>query len=166
MTPLFRHLARRIQHEGPLTVADFMAEALGNPKHGYYMTADRFGAAGDFITAPEISQMFGELIGVWCADCWDRLGRPAPFALVELGPGRGTLMADALRALGRVLPDFTAAAQLHLVETSPVLRRRQHQTLAAWSPVWHHRLTDVPAGLPMMLVANEFFDALPMHRFN
>ena len=165
MSALFTHLARRITHEGPLTVADFMAEALGNPKHGYYTTADRFGAAGDFITAPEISQMFGELIGLWCADCWDRLGRPTAFALVELGPGRGTLMADALRAVSALLPAFAAAARLHLVETSPVLRRRQGEALARWQPIWHDHVAEIPEGLPLLLVANEFFDALPVRQF-
>ena len=165
MTALLRHLARRIRHEGPLAVADFMAEALGNPKHGYYITADRFGVRGDFITAPEISQMFGELIGLWCADCWDRLGRPDPFALVELGPGRGTLMADALRAVAGLLPAFAAAARLHLVETSPVLRRRQGEALGRWNPAWHDHFGDIPGGSPLLLVANEFFDALPVRQF-
>ena len=164
MTALLKLLARRIGHEGPLTVADFMAEALGNPKHGYYITADRFGAAGDFVTAPEISQMFGELLGLWCADCWDRLGRPAPFTLVELGPGRGTLMADALRAVSGVLPAFAEAARLHLVETSPLLRRRQGEALARWRPLWHDHLAEIPEG-PLLLLANEFFDALPVRQF-
>ncbi|MEI6558755.1 MAG: SAM-dependent methyltransferase [Rhodospirillaceae bacterium] len=165
MTALLRHLARRIRLEGPLTVADFMAEALGNPRHGYYITADRFGAAGDFITAPEISQMFGELIGLWCADCWDRLGRPAEVTLVELGPGRGTLMADALRAMSGVLPAFADAVRLHLVETSPLLRRRQDEALARWTPVWHDSLSEIAEGPPLLLVANEFFDALPVRQF-
>ena len=165
MTDLLRHLARRIANDGPLTVAEFMAEALGHPRHGYYITRDRFGAAGDFVTAPEISQMFGELVGLWCADFWDRLGRPAEFVLAELGPGRGTLMADALRGLAGVLPAFTSAARLHLVETSPVLRRRQGEALAGWRPTWHDRLADVPAGPPLLLVANEFFDALPVRQF-
>ncbi|MGH6717741.1 MAG: SAM-dependent methyltransferase, partial [Alphaproteobacteria bacterium] len=104
MTPLAEILARRIAMTGPITVAAFMAEALGHPRHGYYMTADPFGAAGDFVTAPEVSQMFGELIGLWVADVWQGLGAPAPFRLIELGPGRGTLMADLLRALA-VVPE-------------------------------------------------------------
>ena len=98
MNALGRLLAKRIALHGPITIADYMAEALGHPKHGYYMTRDVFGAAGDFITAPDISQMFGELIGLWCVEVWEGMGRPAPFNLVELGPGRGALMADALRA--------------------------------------------------------------------
>ena len=161
---LLAHLGRRIRLEGPLSVADFMMEALGHPRFGYYLTADRFGAAGDFITAPEISQMFGELIGLWCADTWERLGRPDPVMVVELGPGRGTLMADALRAVARVMPAFVAAARVHLVETSPVLRQRQAEALARHRPVWHDRLAEVPEG-PVLVIANEFFDALPVRQF-
>lgn len=161
---LAHHLARRILAEGPLSVAAFMAEALGHPRLGYYMRRDPFGVAGDFTTAPEISQMFGELLGLWSVDCWMRLGRPAPFALVELGPGRGTLMADALRAAALV-PAFLAAARVHLVETSPALRDIQRTRLAAAGvPVtWHDRLEAVPAG-PAVLLANEFFDALPVRQ--
>ncbi|MEI6985435.1 MAG: SAM-dependent methyltransferase [Rhodospirillaceae bacterium] len=157
--------------EGPLSVATFMMEALGHPRYGYYMTADRFGAAGDFVTAPEISQMFGELIGLWCADYWERLGRPDPLLLVELGPGRGTLMADALRAVSQVLPDFVAAVRIHLVETSPLLCLRQAAALAPYmklvrcAPAWHDRLADVPEAQPLLVIANEFFDALPVRQF-
>ena len=150
--PLLALLQRRIRLDGPLTVAEFMMAALSHPRHGYYMTADRFGAGGDFVTAPEISQVFGELIGLWCAQCWDQLGRPDPVVLVELGPGRGTLMADALRAVSGVLPAFIAACRLALVETSPVLRRRQEGALAGFAPVWHDRLTEVACG-PLLLVA-------------
>lgn len=161
---LAAHLRRRIRAEGPLTVAAFMAEALGHPEHGYYVTADRLGAAGDFVTAPEISQMFGELIGLWCADTWARLGAPAPVALAELGPGRGTLMADALRAL-RVVPAFRAALSLHLVETSPVFRRLQALRLGEVAqPVWHDDVGTLPDG-PLLVIANEFFDALPIRQF-
>ncbi|HYG84961.1 MAG TPA: SAM-dependent methyltransferase [Azospirillum sp.] len=156
-------LARRIALEGPLTVGAFMAEALGHPRHGYYMKQDPFGVAGDFITAPEVSQMFGELIGLWCADAWQRLGMPSTIHLIELGPGRGTLMADALRAAS-ILPAFRAALQVHLVETSPVLRDRQRATLAPLAqPTWHDRLDDVPDG-PSLVIANEFFDALPVRQ--
>jgi NADH dehydrogenase [ubiquinone] 1 alpha subcomplex assembly factor 7 len=162
--PLLALLQRRIRLEGPLTVADFMMEALCHPRHGYYTTSDPFGVAGDFITAPEISQMFGELIGLWCAQCWDQLGRPNPVTLAELGPGRGTLMADALRAVSGVLPAFTSACRIVLVETSPVLRRRQAEALAAYAPTWQDRLAEVPDG-PLLLVANEFFDALPIRQF-
>ncbi|MBI1207645.1 MAG: class I SAM-dependent methyltransferase [Azospirillum sp.] len=140
-----------------------MAEALLHPRHGYYTTGDPFGAAGDFVTAPEISQMFGELVGLWCADTWDRLGRPDPVHLVELGPGRGTLMQDALRAV-RVAPAFRAALRLHLVEASPALRARQAEVLAGAAPTWHDGLDRLPDG-PLLIVANEFFDALPIRQF-
>ena len=162
---LARLLARRILIDGPLSVGAFMAEALGHPRFGYYMRRDPFGSGGDFTTAPEISQMFGELVGLWCVDSWARLGGPGPFHLVELGPGRGTLMADALRAAA-VLPLFRDNATVHLVETSPALRERQRQTL---QPIlgdaiqWHDRLEDVPDG-PTILIANEFFDALPIRQ--
>lgn len=162
-TPLLDLIARRIAAEGPMPVSEYMALCLGHPRHGYYMTRDPLGARGDFTTAPEISQMFGELLGAWAADSWMRLGGPTPVALVELGPGRGTLMADALRATARV-PGFHAALRLHLVETSPVLRARQAAALSPFGPTWHDRLADVPPG-PMILLANEFFDALPIRQF-
>ncbi|MDX1575401.1 MAG: SAM-dependent methyltransferase, partial [Kiloniellales bacterium] len=160
--PLLLKLARRITEDGPLGVADFMAAALTDPDHGYYMGRDPLGAAGDFITAPEVSQMFGELIGLWCAETWARLGAPASVALVELGPGRGTLMADALRA-ARQVPAFAAALQVHLVEISPSLRSRQEVVLADAEPTWHETLAEVP-DLPLLLIANEFFDALPVRQ--
>jgi NADH dehydrogenase [ubiquinone] 1 alpha subcomplex assembly factor 7 len=161
--PLLAHLARRIGADGPMSVAAYMEEALFHPRWGYYATRDPLGARGDFVTAPEISQVFGELIGLWCAALWQRLGAPDPVHLVELGPGRGTLMRDALRA-ARVVPDFARAARLHLVELSPVLRAAQAHALAAAAPAWHDDLATVPAG-PMLLVANEFLDALPIRQF-
>jgi NADH dehydrogenase [ubiquinone] 1 alpha subcomplex assembly factor 7 len=160
---LGRLIARRIALTGPISVADFMAEALGHPRLGYYRRALPVGAAGDFTTAPEISQMFGELIGAWLAERWLAMGRPAAVNLVELGPGRGTLMADALRAT-RGVPGFHAALTLHLVETNAPLRALQAEALAAWRPTWHERFDEVPAG-PLLLVANEFFDALPVRQF-
>ena len=156
-------LARRISRQGPITVADFMSAALGHPRLGYYRTRDAIGASGDFVTAPEISQMFGELIGLWCAESWRQLGRPDPFLLVELGPGRGTLIRDALRAASRV-PGFVTAARLHLVESNEVLRRQQAALELPIAPTWHDTLDDVPAG-PVVAVANEFFDALPIRQF-
>jgi SAM-dependent MidA family methyltransferase len=138
-----------------------MALCLGHPQHGYYTTRDPLGAAGDFTTAPEISQMFGEMIGLWLAQVWVDAGRPAPFRLVELGPGRGTLMADALRA-ARAAPGFVQAADLWLVETSPTLRAAQARRLP--HAQWVDRLEAVPAG-PCLLVANEFLDALPVRQF-
>ena len=163
MTSVAEIIARRIRAAGPLTVADFMLEAMQHPRLGYYATRDPLGAAGDFITAPEMSQIFGELIGLWCAEVWARMGGPDPVLLVELGPGRGTLMADALRALA-VAPDFRRALRLHLVETSPALRALQARTLATAAPTWHERLDAVPAA-PLLLVANEFLDALPIRQF-
>ena len=163
MTPLARTLARRIAQTGPITVADFMAECLMHPEHGYYATRDPFGAAGDFTTSPEISQMFGELLGLALAQAWLDRGAPAPAALAELGPGRGTLMADVLRAT-RAVPGFVAAMQVHLVEASPVLRSRQAETLAGHAPCWHDTAAELP-DLPLFLLANEFLDALPIRQF-
>ena len=128
MTPLAALLIRRIQHGGPITLADYMADCLMHPAHGYYATRDPFGQGGDFTTAPEISQVFGELLGLCLAQTWLDQGAPSAFTLAELGPGRGTLMADVLRATARV-PGFHAAARVHLVETSPTLRARQRSTL-------------------------------------
>ena len=163
MTPLARLLAQRIRETGPITVADYMAECLLHPVHGYYTTRDPFGAAGDFTTAPEISQMFGELLGLALAQAWLDRGSPAPFTLAELGPGRGTLMADLLRATKAVL-GFHAAARITLVEASPRLREVQAATLSAYAPRWLDRLEDLPEA-PLFLVANEFLDALPIRQF-
>ncbi|AAV94212.1 SAM-dependent methyltransferase [Ruegeria pomeroyi] len=156
-------LLERIAQQGPLSLADYMAECLLHPEYGYYTTRDPLGVAGDFTTAPEISQMFGELIGLALAQAWMDQGRPAPFTLVELGPGRGTLMADALRAT-RAVPGFHEAARLWLVEASPVLRATQAQALAGHDPQWCDTVSDLPAG-PLFGVANEFFDALPVRQF-
>ena len=162
MNELSLLLAQRIRATGPLGIADFMQEALLHPRLGYYTTRDPLGARGDFITAPEVSQVFGELIGLWCADAWDKMGRPGRIVLAELGPGRGTLMADALRAL-RAVPDLGRALSLHLVETSPVLRRSQAALLAGASPSWHDSIAGLPEG-PLILIANEFLDALPIRQ--
>jgi SAM-dependent MidA family methyltransferase len=156
-------LLRRIRHDGPISVAEYMTDCLTHPTLGYYTTRDPLGLAGDFVTAPEISQMFGELLGLALAQSWLDQGSPARFVLAELGPGRGTLMADILRAT-RGVPGFHAAAELVLVEASPVLRAEQAQRLAAFSPRWLAEVTDLPDG-PLWLVANEFFDALPIRQF-
>ena len=163
MTPLGAEIARIIAIEGPMPVSRYMALCLQHPRRGYYVTRDPLGR--DFVTAPEISQVFGELIGLWCADSWSRLGRPDPVALVELGPGRGTLMADLLRA-ARIVPAFRAALRVHLVETGPVLRERQRAALRdSGVPVaWHDGVAEVPEG-PLIVVANEFLDALPVRQF-
>lgn len=166
MTPLASLLVERIREGGPITVADYMAECLLHPVHGYYTTRDPFGAAGDFTTAPEISQMFGELLGLALAQAWLDRGAPSSFTLAELGPGRGTLMADMLRAT-RGVPGFHQAAQLVLVEASPTLRQRQAETLSRITgpaPKWLTHVEDLPDA-PLFLVANEFLDALPIRQF-
>ncbi|PXW55712.1 class I SAM-dependent methyltransferase [Chelatococcus asaccharovorans] len=163
-TPLGRELKQLIALHGPISVEAFMAVCLGHPRHGYYMTRDPLGASGDFVTAPEISQMFGELLGLWAAETWRLMGAPATVNLVELGPGRGTLMADTVR-VARVVPGFREALAIHLVETSPVLRARQEATLAdAGDVVWHASVDTLPDG-PAIILANEFFDALPVRQF-
>jgi len=162
VTPLEKLLRQMIEQEGPMRLDRYMGLCLGHPQHGYYMTRDPLGEAGDFVTAPEISQMFGELIGIWCATQWQAMGSPRSFNLIELGPGRGSLMADALRA-GKVMPGFVPAAHVHLVEMSPVLRRMQQEKLGALV-TWHDSLTAVPGG-PAIIIANEFFDALPIRQF-
>ena len=164
MSALKTILLQEIATHGPMSLAAYMQRALTDPQHGYYMQRRPFGTpdadGGDFITAPEVSQMFGELIGAWLADLWDRMGRPAPFCLAELGPGRGTLMADIMRAAS-VLPGFDMAAQVHFVEVSPALREAQKQAVP--KATWHDDITTLPA-LPTLMIANEFFDALPIHQ--
>ncbi len=162
MTPLADLLIRRIQATGPISLADYMAECLLHPQHGYYATRDPFGAGGDFTTAPEISQMFGELLGLCLAQTWLDQGAPARFTLAELGPGRGTLMADVLRAT-KAVPGFHAAAQVLLVEASQTLRARQRITLSDHPVDWASQIT--PTETPLYLLANEFFDALPIRQF-
>ncbi len=162
MSDLTQHLLARIEAHGPMTVADFMSEALLHPTLGYYTTRDPLGSEGDFTTAPEISQMFGELVGLALAQSWLDQGAPAPFTLAELGPGRGTLMADILRAT-RAVPGFHAAAHIHLVEASPTLRAKQREAIAA--DLTHHDTVDTLPEQPLFLVANEFFDALPIRQF-
>jgi len=163
VTPLARLLRERIRANGPISLADYMGEALAHPEHGYYRSRDPLGVAGDFTTAPEISQMFGELIGLWCAVVWQSMGSPPDVVLAELGPGRGTLMADLLRAAAMV-PDFRRAVRVHLVETSRPLRAKQADRLAGVAPVWHDDISTLPPG-PLLLIANEFFDALPVRQW-
>jgi NADH dehydrogenase [ubiquinone] 1 alpha subcomplex assembly factor 7 len=156
-------LRARIAQTGPISVADYMAECLLDPEHGYYTTRDPFGAEGDFTTAPEISQMFGELVGLCLAQGWMDQGAPAAIVLAELGPGRGTLMADILRAT-RGVPGFHDALRVVLVEASEALRARQQSALSGYGVTWADRVEDMPPG-PLFLVANEFFDALPVRQF-
>lgn len=162
MTPLAARLIGRIRRDGPLSVQQYMEACLTDPEHGYYMTRDPLGRAGDFTTAPEISQMFGELLGLWAAHQWQVMGSPSTVRLIELGPGRGTLMADALRA-AKGVPMFTAALDVHLVETSPALRRKQEAALAGSSVTWWNDASQVPPG-PAIVIANEFLDALPIRQ--
>jgi NADH dehydrogenase [ubiquinone] 1 alpha subcomplex assembly factor 7 len=163
MTALAQILTQQIAATGPMTLADYMAACLMHPEHGYYTTRAPFGVAGDFTTAPEISQMFGELLGLCLAQAWRDQGAPAPFTLAELGPGRGTLMADVVRATAKV-PGFHAAMQVHLVEMSPALRDVQRQALNGLDVTWHDDVWALPEG-PLFLLANEFFDALPIRQF-
>jgi NADH dehydrogenase [ubiquinone] 1 alpha subcomplex assembly factor 7 len=162
--PLLDILRRRIAAEGPITVTAFMADCLLHPEHGYYRSQEAIGLHGDFITAPEISQMFGELLGLWAADYWQRLGEPVKCYLVELGPGRGTLMRDALRA-ARALPAFRRALTPVLVEASARLRGLQETALAGEGAVWLEQIAALPKGAPLLLLANEFLDALPVRQF-
>jgi NADH dehydrogenase [ubiquinone] 1 alpha subcomplex assembly factor 7 len=164
-TGLLAVLRERIRREGPLRLDAYMEMCLADPEHGYWIKPHSIGADGDFITAPEISQVFGELLGLWAAITWQRMGKPTLVRLVELGPGRGTLLRDALRAAGLVAA-FRAAVSLHLIEKSPALRRLQQTVLAgAGASVlfWHEHLADVPAG-PAIIIGNEFLDALPIRQ--
>jgi len=162
--PLLDEIRRLIAVSGPMPLAEYMRLCLTHPQYGYYINRDPLGAGGDFITAPEISQMFGELIGLWMAAVWRQMGAPENLRVIELGPGRGTLMQDALR-VAKVVKEFRDAIVLHLVEISPALRAIQEGRLAeAEVPIlWHDKLEDVPAGTSI-IIANEFIDALPVHQ--
>jgi SAM-dependent MidA family methyltransferase len=165
MSLLGDEIKAAIASDGPMTLERFMELALLHPEHGYYMGRDPFGASGDFITAPEISQMFGELLGLWAAEVWASMGRPRPVRLIELGAGRGTMMSDALRA-ARIVPDFRAAIDVTIVETSPALAEIQHETLlTSGAPVgWCANVAEAPEG-PAIVLANEFLDALPLRQY-
>ncbi|XP_058187538.1 uncharacterized protein LOC131304336 [Rhododendron vialii] len=182
---LVKHLKGIIKFRGgPISVAEYMEEVLTNPKAGFYINRDVFGAEGDFITSPEVSQMFGEMIGVWAMSLWEQMGQPNRIKLVELGPGRGTLMADLLRGASK-FKNFTESLNVHMVECSPTLQKLQYghlkcidedssdvsvekrtiSTLSRTPVSWHATLEQVPAGLPTIIIAHEFFDALPVHQF-
>ncbi|HOO82664.1 MAG TPA: SAM-dependent methyltransferase [Alphaproteobacteria bacterium] len=163
-SPLEEIVRQKIRADGPMLIGAFMALALGHPEHGYYMKGDPFGRAGDFVTAPEVSQLFGEMIGVWAADLWMQMGAPERLAMVECGPGRGTLMADILRA-SRNVAGFHDALRIHLVEMSPVLRGKQREALAEYEVVWHEDFKGVPGDVPMIVIGNEFLDALPFEQY-
>jgi SAM-dependent MidA family methyltransferase len=163
-SPLETEIRRRIEAGGPMPVPQYMALCLTHPEHGYYVTRDPLGAGGDFITAPEISQMFGELVGLWTCSVWRQMGSPENIRLVELGPGRGSMMLDALRAM-QVVPAFRHAVVVDFVEISPALEKRQRQAFGGVDVqvAWHRSLERVPDG-PMIILANEFFDALPVQQ--
>jgi SAM-dependent MidA family methyltransferase len=163
---LEQRLKALIQQQGPMTVAQYMTACLHDPEHGYYATRPQLGADGDFITAPMVSQMFGELIGLWCAEAWMRMRRPERVIFAEVGPGDGSLMSDALRAL-KLEPRFLRAAELWLVETSRPLRQRQSEALAdaPLEPNWADHLGELPTDAPLILIANEVLDCLPVNQF-
>ncbi|HJW41762.1 MAG TPA: SAM-dependent methyltransferase [Rhizomicrobium sp.] len=164
MTALAARIAAAIAAQGPISIAEFMTMALLDPADGYYATKNPLGA--DFITAPETSQMFGELIGLWLAQCWHDQGKPKRPMLVELGPGTGALMSDALRAL-KLMPEFRGQLDIFLVEASPMLREAQREALkvSGTSLHWADSLDDIPKDRPLFLIANEFFDALPIRQY-
>ena len=162
--PASAEIRKLIKAAGPMPVSRYMELCLTHPLYGYYMTRDPLGREGDFTTAPEVSQMFGELLGLWAAAVWKSMGMPNPVRLVEFGPGRGTMMADILRAI-RVLPSFYQAVSVDLVEINPALIDRQKETMRGTkTPVaWHDSIDSVDEG-PAIILANEFFDALPVHQ--
>ncbi|KAL5722591.1 hypothetical protein ACHQM5_006097 [Ranunculus cassubicifolius] len=182
---LIKHLKGIIKFRGgPISIAEYMEEVLTNPKSGYYMNRDVFGSGGDFITSPEVSQMFGEMISIWVMCLWEQMGQPSEVNLIELGPGRGTLMADLLRGASR-FENFTRSLRIHMVECSPALRKIQYETLkcvdegvaegdgekrtvstfVGATVSWHATLDQVPTGVPSIIIGHEFFDALPVHQF-
>jgi len=169
---LARKLRAQIRKQGPLRLHDYMQACLSDPEYGYYLVRDPFGVGGDFITAPDVCQVFGELLGLWCVHVWAELGQPQNCKLIELGPGRGALMSDALRAVSLV-PEFVRSIEVHFVETSRALREAQKDHIEGQAkdqerPIpdlfWHDDLSSVPAG-PSFLIANEFIDALPIRQF-
>jgi NADH dehydrogenase [ubiquinone] 1 alpha subcomplex assembly factor 7 len=162
-SPLQSEIKKLIKSAGPMPVWRYMELCLTHPKHGYYVSRDPLGREGDFTTAPEVSQMFGELLGLWAASVWKAIGSPPVLRLVELGPGRGTMMADVLRAL-RVLPPLYQSLSIHLVEINPVLRDKQASTLSGVRNIsWHDTIDEIPEG-PAVILANEYFDVLPIHQ--
>ncbi|UVC07053.1 class I SAM-dependent methyltransferase [Rhizobium sp. TH2] len=166
-TPLADKIKAIISVNGPISVTDYFALCLADPEHGYYKTRDPFGRGGDFVTAPEVSQLFGEMIGVFLVEAWRKHLRPSRnLRIAEIGPGRGTMMADILRTVRQLAPELYDAATVHLVETSPALRSIQQTTLASHSEklAWHESFDTIPPGF-LLFVANEFFDAVPIRQF-
>lgn len=163
-TELEKLIHHIISLNGPMSVEAYWNLCLSHPEHGYYTMRDPLGQAGDFTTAPEISQLFGEMIGIWAIEQWHKLGQPKAIYIVECGPGRGTLMADILR-IGKVIPEFLKAAQIHLIETSPSLRAKQGEALKGHQVVWHEDLATLPNNAPLIVIGNEFLDALPIRQY-
>jgi NADH dehydrogenase [ubiquinone] 1 alpha subcomplex assembly factor 7 len=162
-SPLATEIRTLIKRAGPMPVWRYMELCLTHPDYGYYISRDPLGREGDFTTSPEISQMFGELIGLWAASVWRAIDQPFGLRLIEIGPGHGTMVADALRAL-RVLPPLYQSLSVHLIEINPVLRAKQQATLAGIRNIhWHDSLDEVPDG-PAVILANEYFDVLPVHQ--
>lgn len=166
MTPLKQRICRLIAAQGPISVSEYMATCLFDPEAGYYTTREPFGSEGDFVTAPEISQMFGELLAVWLYEAWLALGRPLPLTLAEIGPGRGTLMQDMLRIFIRLDPAFVAGTSFAMIETSPRLVALQKEALADVPATisWHEGVATLP-DQPLLIVGNELFDAVPLRQF-
>ena len=165
MTALLPILIERIEQNGPISVDEYMSLCLGHPEHGYYMGRDPFGQEGDFITAPEVSQMFGEMLAAFYVDAWHKHGAPSEFHLIEFGPGRGTLMSDILRTMNKIAPDMLSAANITLIETSPYLKNMQKEALSDYEVTWADRFEDIDTKHPVFIVMNEFFDALPIRQF-
>ena len=165
-TPLARKIEALIRANGPISVTDYFALCLADPEYGYYRTRDPFGSAGDFVTAPEVSQLFGEMLGVFLVHAWQKHGGPSGVRIAEIGPGRGTMMADMLRVIARLAPQLYGDATVHLVETSPKLRAVQRETLGTHAPrvSWHDGFEELPDGF-VLLAANELFDAIPIRQF-
>jgi SAM-dependent MidA family methyltransferase len=165
-TPLAERIKSIIRMSGPISVTDYFSLCLADPEHGYYKSRQPFGTTGDFVTAPEISQLFGEMLGVFIVHAWQQHGTPANPRLVEIGPGRGTMMADMLRVIARIAPPLYGILSVHLVETSPNLSETQKTTLASHGDKisWHDSFDDVPDGF-MLIAANELFDAIPIRQF-
>ena len=165
-TPLAQKIKSLISAHGPISVTDYFALCLADPEHGYYRTRNPFGRDGDFVTAPEVSQLFGEMLGIFMINTWQRHGEPRDVRLVEIGPGRGTMMADMLRVISRAAPDLYETATVHLVETSALLKLTQMETLSSHGDKvsWHESFDGVPEGFTL-LAANELFDAIPIRQF-
>ncbi|MBA44014.1 MAG: SAM-dependent methyltransferase [Magnetococcales bacterium] len=167
MTALKEHIIRHIEENGPISLADYMGMCLYTEDEGYYMHGMPFGKDGDFITAPELTPLFGEMLGLWVAATWQQMGAPESFCLVEFGPGRGTLYTDMLRAIGKALPQCLNALEGHLVDISPNLRQHQQTTLQGALPTikWHSSIADVPFNKPTIVIGNELLDAFPVEQY-